>query len=63
MQPPAFVGDESVVIIGQHLNTPPVGPSWHTPGLTSGLEVLILRLLEAVGQLVAHFSQGTINVS
>ena len=40
------------------LQHPARRPSWHTPGLTSGLEMLILRLLEAVGQLVAHFSQG-----
>src|SRR5439155_7209731 len=41
-----FVGDEAVAIIGQHLNTPPVAPSWHRPELSSGLEALILRLLE-----------------
>src|SRR5207248_2878033 len=28
---PPFVGDESVAIIGQHLNTPAVAPSWHRP--------------------------------
>src|ERR1700756_5557414 len=43
---PPFVGDESVAIITQHLNTPPVAPSWHAPGLPPGLETLILRLLE-----------------
>ncbi len=43
---PPFIGDESVAIIGQHLNTPPVAPSWHQPGLPAGLEALILRLLE-----------------
>ena len=41
-----FVGEESVAIIGQHLNTPPVAPTWHRPDLPSGLEALILRLLE-----------------
>src|SRR5205823_1238146 len=41
-----FIGDESVAIITQHLNTPPVAPSWHTPSLPPGLEILILRLLE-----------------
>lgn len=43
---PPFVGDESVAIISQHLNTPPVSPSWHVPDLPPGLEALILRLLE-----------------
>src|SRR5438046_8517076 len=43
---PPFVGDESVAIIGQHLNTPPVAPSWHRPDCPPGLETLILRLLE-----------------
>ncbi len=43
---PPFVGDEHVAIIGQHLNTPPVAPSWHRPDCPAGLEALILRLLE-----------------
>src|SRR4029079_14216422 len=43
---PPFVGDESVAIIGQHLNTPPVASSWHRPDCPPGLETLILRLLE-----------------
>jgi hypothetical protein len=43
---PPFIGDESVAIITQHLNTPPVAPSWHIPDLPLGLEALILRLLE-----------------
>ncbi len=43
---PPFVGDESVAIIGQHLNTPPVAPTWHRRDCPPGLEVLILRLLE-----------------
>jgi hypothetical protein len=43
---PPFIGDESVAIITQHLNLPPVAPSWHAPGLPPGLETLILRLLE-----------------
>ncbi len=43
---PPFVGDEVVAVIGQHLNTPPVAPSWHTPDLPPALEALILRLLE-----------------
>src|SRR5438876_5269041 len=43
---PPFVGDESVAIITQHLNTPPVAPTWHRPDVSPGLEALILRLLE-----------------
>jgi hypothetical protein len=43
---PPFVGDEAVAIIGQHLNTPPVAPSWHNRDCPPGLESLILRLLE-----------------
>ena len=43
---PPFLGDESVAIIGQHLNTPPVAPRWHRPDCPPALETLILRLLE-----------------
>ncbi len=43
---PPFVADESVAIITQHLNTPPVAPTWHQPDCPPGLETLILRLLE-----------------
>jgi hypothetical protein len=43
---PPFLGDESVAIIGQHLNTPPVAPTWHRPECPPALEALILRLLE-----------------
>src|SRR5579871_1718154 len=43
---PPFIGDESVAIITQHLNTPPVAPSWHVPALPPGMEALILGLLE-----------------
>jgi len=35
-----------MAIIGQRLNTPPVGPSWHRPDCPPALEALILRLLE-----------------
>lgn len=43
---PPFVGDESVAIITQHLNTPPIAPTWHRPDCPGLLEALILRLLE-----------------
>jgi tetratricopeptide (TPR) repeat protein len=34
-----------VGIISQHINTPPVAPSWHNPKVPQALEALILRLL------------------
>ncbi|MEW6186347.1 MAG: protein kinase, partial [Thermodesulfobacteriota bacterium] len=43
---PPFTGDDSVAIIGQHINTPPVSPSWHRPDLPPPLAALIMRLLE-----------------
>ena len=42
---PPFLGDDPVAIISQHLNTPPVAPSWHNPDCPPPLEALILRLL------------------
>jgi serine/threonine protein kinase/tetratricopeptide (TPR) repeat protein len=43
---PPFVGDDSVAIIGQHINTPPISPTWHRADLPPALETLILQLLE-----------------
>ncbi|HEY33511.1 MAG TPA: protein kinase [Dehalococcoidia bacterium] len=43
---PPFIGDDSVAIIGQHINTSVVSPTWHRADLPAGLEVLILQLLE-----------------
>ncbi len=42
---PPFLGDDSVAIIGQHINTPPVAPTWHNSACPRALEALILRLL------------------
>ena len=42
---PPFLGDDSVAIIGQHINTPPVAPTWHNAQCPRPLEALILRLL------------------
>jgi len=42
---PPFLGDDSVAIIGQHINTPPVAPTWHNGACPRPLEALILRLL------------------
>ena len=38
-----------MAIIGQHINTPPVAPSWHNPQIPPALEALTLRLLEKDG--------------
>jgi serine/threonine protein kinase/tetratricopeptide (TPR) repeat protein len=43
---PPFVGDDSIAIIGQHINTPPVSPTWHRADMPPVLETLILQLLE-----------------
>ncbi|MEE8204440.1 MAG: AAA family ATPase, partial [Dehalococcoidales bacterium] len=43
---PPFIGDDSVAIIGQHINTPPVSPTWHRADLPVGLEALIMLLLD-----------------
>jgi predicted ATPase/class 3 adenylate cyclase len=42
---PPFVGDDAVSVIGQHINTPPVAPSWHRAELPPALETLVLKLL------------------
>jgi eukaryotic-like serine/threonine-protein kinase len=43
---PPFIGDDSVSIIGQHINTPPVSPAWHRADLPPSLDTLIMQLLE-----------------
>ena len=42
---PPFLGDTDVAIIGQHINTAPVAPTWHSGDCPRPLEALILRLL------------------
>jgi len=42
---PPFLGDDSVAIIGQHINTPPVSPSWHNNQCPRPLEALVMRML------------------
>ena len=42
---PPFLGDDAVAIIGQHINTPPVAPTWHNGQCPRALDALILRLL------------------
>jgi tetratricopeptide (TPR) repeat protein len=43
---PPFAGEDAVSIIGQHINTPPVSPTYYRPDLPQRLETLILQLLE-----------------
>jgi tetratricopeptide (TPR) repeat protein len=42
---PPFLGDDPIAVVTQHLETPPVAPTWHDPGLPRALESLVLRLL------------------
>src|SRR3990172_2362406 len=37
---PPFIGDDTVGIISQHINTPPLAPSWHQRNLPQTLERL-----------------------
>jgi len=43
---PPFIGDDTVAVISQHLNTAPVAPTWHNPECPRQLEALILQILE-----------------
>ncbi|HEY94474.1 MAG TPA: protein kinase, partial [Dehalococcoidia bacterium] len=43
---PPFVGDDMYSIIGGHLNTQPILPTWHRADLPSAFESLIMLLLE-----------------
>ena len=40
-----FQGDTPTAVISQHLNSPPVAPSWYSDHCPPDLEALILRLL------------------
>jgi len=42
---PPFLVDEEIAIIGQHINTPPVAPTWHNGDCPRPLEALIMRML------------------
>ncbi|MEX1255963.1 MAG: protein kinase [Dehalococcoidia bacterium] len=45
---PPFLGDDSVAVISQHINTAPVAPSWHNPEVPTALDLLITQLLAKV---------------
>ena len=40
-----FMGDDDIAVISQHVNTPPVAPSWHNPNIPRTLDSLIIRLM------------------
>jgi len=40
-----FMGDDDIAVISQHVNTPPVAPSWHNKLIPKTLDALILRLM------------------
>ena len=40
-----FMGDDDIAVISQHVNTPPVAPSWHNPNIPRTLDSLIVRLM------------------
>jgi class 3 adenylate cyclase len=42
---PPFLGEDAVSLISQHLNTPPVAPSWHNQDVSPALEALVMQLL------------------
>ncbi len=43
---PPFLGDDTIAIVSQHINTAPVAASWHRADLPGALDALIERLLE-----------------
>ncbi len=43
---PPFAGDDPTAVISQHIDTPPVAPSWHTEHRPPDLEALILAMLQ-----------------
>src|SRR5688572_22616465 len=40
-----FYGDTALAVVSQHVNSPPVAPSWHNPAIHDALDRLILELL------------------
>ena len=55
---PPFLGDDSVAIIGQHINTPPVAPK---PGVRLGVGLegkeLVLSLRKTVSRVLGRPAQ------
>ncbi|MFQ5417296.1 MAG: protein kinase [Myxococcota bacterium] len=42
---PPFRGEDMVGVVAQHINSPPVRPSWHEKSVSRELDALVLRLL------------------
>jgi len=42
---PPFLGDNVIAVVSQHINTPPVSPSWHNKAITPALEQLVLDMV------------------
>ena len=42
---PPFTGDDTVAIISQHLNTPPISAAWHNNKIPGSLDSLITQML------------------
>jgi class 3 adenylate cyclase/tetratricopeptide (TPR) repeat protein len=42
---PPFLGDDAIAVISQHINTPPVSPSWHNKEVIPALEQLVVDML------------------
>src|ERR1051326_4682686 len=40
-----FLSDNLLGVVWQHVNTPPVAPSWHNPEIPAQVEALVLQLL------------------
>jgi class 3 adenylate cyclase len=45
---PPFAGDDALAVISQHLNTPPIPPSYTNPEVPVAIEALVLQLLAKV---------------
>ena len=58
---PPFVGDDPTAVISQHINTPPVAPSWHRPSLPAATRgASSSRLLEKdPGEAAGERRRGT----
>ncbi|HVA19635.1 MAG TPA: protein kinase [Solirubrobacteraceae bacterium] len=59
---PPFAGDDPTAVISQHINTPPVAPSWQSEHCPPELEDLTLKLLAKVPQDRPASAQDVLDV-